>query len=86
MEYKNARTLEFKYYNDEKAKELEKVLKANNIDFVSYYDGLYILFRVAKSGKKWNDIYNIINSVKLAKYKFIQTCIHNGTEYEIIII
>ena len=33
MEHKNTRALEFKYYNDDKAKELEKVLKANNIDF-----------------------------------------------------
>ena len=56
------------------------------IDFVHYFDGLYELFRVRRSGYKWEDIYKIVNSVYAPKYKFIKTCIKDGQEYEIIIV
>ena len=83
---KNERCLEFRLYNNDKAKRLIEVLKEKKIDFVHYFDGLYELFRVRQSGYKWEDIYKIVNSVYAPKYKFIKTCIKDGQEYEIIIV
>lgn len=82
LEYQ--RCLSFKYYDIDKAKELEKLLSNNNINYVAYYDGLYILFKVAKSGKKWNDLMRLINSIKAPVYKYVQACIVNGEEYELL--
>lgn len=86
MAHKNSRCLEFRIQDNEKAKEIKEVLKQNNIDFVDYYEGLYTLFRVAKSNRKWDYIMHLINSIKAPKYKYINTCIENGIEYEIIFI
>lgn len=79
------RCLQFRFYNDDKARHLEEKLKAQDIDYVAYYDGLYILFKIRKpKGYTWNNIYAIINSIQSAKYSFVKTCIKDGQEYELI--
>ena len=81
---KNSRCLEFRISDNKKAYQIRDVLKNNNIDFVDYFEGLDTLFRVAKSDKKWNEIMALINSIKAPKYRYINTCIEKGVEYEII--
>lgn len=85
IEYTYERCLKFKYYSDDKAKQLEETLREKNIDFVAYYDGLYILFKVRKpKGYTWNDMYAIINAIKPARYFFENTCIKDGQEYFVL--
>lgn len=79
---KTHKALEFKYYDGATAGKLEKLLDENGFDYVSYYDGLYILFRVKKSKGTWEELKRLINSVKAPKYKYINTYIENGKEYE----
>lgn len=66
------RVLTFKYvFEDiEKVRQLKNVFAQNNIEFICYESSGYYSheFIVRKSGKKWNDIYEIINSVKAARY------------------
>lgn len=47
----------------------------NDIDYVCYLDdvktsGCYPSFIVRKSGKKWNDILELINSIKACVYRY----------------
>ena len=73
----NERCLSFKYAgNDkvEKSKSLSNLLEENKIDFVcymnkesNYYPSEFILRR---SGKKWNDIMKLVNSVQAPKYDY----------------
>lgn len=67
---------------------MKEVLKNNNIDFICYESNGYYdhEFIVRKSGKKWNDIYTIINSVRPTKYDFKKTDIElvDGELKEII--
>lgn len=81
---KTHRALEFRYYDEAKARELEKVLDENGFDYVSYYCGLYILFRVKKNKGTWEELYQLINSVNAPKYKYINTYIENGKEHVFI--
>ena len=71
------RVLSFKYPFEflDKANLLEELLTKNNIEFIFYKsDGYYPHeFLVRKSGKKWDDIYGMINSIKPAKYNFKKT-------------
>lgn len=73
------RCLSFKYGGDsqkELSEKLAKLLEENNIDYVCYnHKSDYYLsnFIVRRCGKKWNDLYKLINSVKAAKYDFIKT-------------
>lgn len=71
------RCLTFKYGRNEttsqKAEELCKLLKKNNIDFVCYNkDSNYYScsFIIRRCGKKWNDIMRLINSIQAAKYDY----------------
>lgn len=78
-QYINERCLTFKYGGDdknEKAEQLAKVLKENNIDFICYNtDSTYYhcQFVVRRCGKKWNDLMRLINSIKAAKYDYVKT-------------
>lgn len=68
------RVLYFCYPFENKAdmQKLKTVLEENKIEFICYEsDGYYPHeFVVRKSGKKWEDIYKVINSVKAAKYNY----------------
>ena len=71
------RALTFKYPFElsECKDKLKETFTENNIEFICYEsDGYYPHeFVVRKSGRKWNDLYAIINSVKAAKYSFKNT-------------
>lgn len=84
------RVLVFKYPFEflDKVKQLKEILKSHNIEFIcydssGYYDHEFI---VRKSGRKWNDIYSIINSIRPAKYEFKKTYLElvNGELKEIV--
>lgn len=71
------RVLYFKYpfeYKTEMEK-LKAVLTENNIEFICYESSGYYPheFIVRKSGKKWNDLYKLVNSVKATRYRFKNT-------------
>ena len=89
------RALTFKYSFERKSEKdkLKEVLKENNIEYICYESKGYYSheFVVRKSGRKWNDIYYIINSVMAVKYSFKNTrfeyidnslkeivCVYNG--------
>lgn len=84
------RVLIFKYPFEflDKVKKLKETLKNHNIEFICYdSNGYYDYeFVVRKSGKKWNDIYAIINSIRPAKYEFKKTYLElvNGELKEIV--
>lgn len=73
------RVLTFKYPFEclDKVIHLKEVLKEHNIEFICHESNGYYSheFIVRKSGKKWNDLYRIINSVKPVKYEFKKTYI-----------
>lgn len=82
--HKNERVLEFKYYDTKKASELETLLRENKVDYVAYWEHLYMLFKVRKGNRTWNELQKLINTVKAPKYKFTYTCIDKGQEYLLI--
>ena len=71
----------------DKMEKLKEVLDKNNVEFICYESSGYWNheFVVRKSGKKWNDIYSLINSVKSVSYKFKNTNIEerNGKLVEV---
>ena len=75
------KVLIFKYPFEflDKVKQLKEVLKNSSIEFICYESSDYYPheFVIRKSGKRWNDIYKIINSVRPAKYEFKKTCIES---------
>lgn len=83
------KVLYFTYPFEYKAEmeKLKSVLTENNIEFICYKSSGYYAheFIVRKSGKKWNDLYKLINSVKAARYKFKNTYleIRNGKLTEV---
>mgnify|MGYP007026709095 CR=1 FL=1 len=83
------RVLQFEYPFERKAEaeKLKTVLKENNVVFICYEASKYYShkFIVRKSGKKWNDLYKLINSVQATKYSFKNTDIEirNGKWAEI---
>lgn len=87
---KMERVLIFKYPFEflEKVNLLKELLIKNNVEFICYESNGYYAheFVVRKSGKRWNDIYKIINSIRPAKYEFKKTCIEsvNGELKEIV--
>lgn len=68
------RVLYFRYPFECKAEtqKMKAVLNESKIEFICYESPGYYPheFVLRKSGKKWNDIYKIVNSVKSAKYIF----------------
>jgi len=80
------RCLTFKYVGDNKvynSKQLAELLKQNNIDFVCYLEtGNYYSckFTVRRSGKKWNDIIKLINSIYATKYDYIKAIFYISNE------
>lgn len=68
------RVLIFKYPYEKKEEKdkLKAEFQQHNIEFICYESNGYYAheFLVRKSGKKWNDIYKIINSVMPVKYSF----------------
>jgi len=72
----NERCLTFKYAGNDKAeksKSLSNLLEQNNIDYVCYLEnGNYYpcQFILRRSGKKWNDIMKLVNSVQAPKYDY----------------
>ncbi len=84
------KVLTFKYsFEQTKIKDkLKAVLSENHIEFICYESNNYYPheFIVRKSGRKWNDLYSIINSVKPAKYSFKNTVIdmYNGKLVEVV--
>lgn len=79
------KTLCFKYSDenrDENAKELISMLKDHKFNYVAYNNVDYWLFRVQKpSGWTWNKVMAFVNSVRAAKYWYVNTIIMNGVEY-----
>lgn len=65
--------LTFTYPSDavEEANRLCDLLDDNNIEYKCYdiESGYPIQFKVCRSGKSWNDIMKLINSVKAARYR-----------------
>ena len=86
---KKERVLCFSYPFEmkDKMEKLKEILYKNNVEYICYESSGYWNheFVVRKSGKKWNDIYSIINSVKAAPYKFKSTNIEerNGKLVEV---
>lgn len=83
------RALTFRYSDDcsDKAHELCNLLDSEGITYVMYDDGGYgFKFVVSRSGRKWNDIMKLINSVKSAKYDYKQTIFdeRDGKTVEVI--
>lgn len=73
--YITERCLKFKVYGDITTSIVCKIANLfidNDIDFVGYFsDGYHPAeFTVRRSGKKWDDIINLINSIKPCKYKY----------------
>ncbi|MGL6216419.1 MAG: hypothetical protein ACRC36_00175 [Lacrimispora sphenoides] len=56
----------------DKVKQLKNILKQNNVEFIcNESNGYYpYSFIVRKSGRRWNELYKMINSVRAAKYDF----------------
>ena len=78
------RVLWFKYPFEWKT-EMEKlklVLTENNVEFICYESSGYYPheFIVRKSGKKWNNLYKLINSVRATRYRFKNTNIEIRNE------
>ena len=71
------RVLTFKYPYERKEEKdiIKEVLTENNIEFICYEsEGYYPHeFVIRKSGRKWDDIRHIINSVLSARYSFKNT-------------
>jgi len=71
------RVLYFKYPFEYKVEmeKLKSVLTENNVEFICYESSGYYPheFIVRKSGKKWNDLYKLVNSVKATRYRFKNT-------------
>ena len=82
----NERCLNFKYAGDdkiEKSKSLSNLLEQNKIDFVCYLEtGDYYpcQFTVRRSGKKWNDIMKLVNSIQAPKYDYSKIDFHTTRE------
>ena len=73
--YITERCLKFKVYGDITTSivcEIANLFIDNDIDFVGYFsDGYHPAeFTVRRSGKKWNDIIDLINSIKPCKYEY----------------
>lgn len=84
------RVLIFNYPFDftDKVKQLKDVLKQNNVEFIcnesnGYYPHSFI---VRKSGKMWDELYKMINSVRAAKYDFRKAELDYRDEHLIEII
>lgn len=73
------RVLRFTYAfgTKEEAEKMKEALKKENIGFISYESIGYWPheFTVRRSGKKWDDVLKIVNSVHAVKYKFKRTCL-----------
>jgi hypothetical protein len=82
--HKNERVLEFKYFNRENASKLETLLRGNKVDYVAYWEHLYMLFKVRKGDKMWSELQRLINTIKAPKYSYTYTCIDKGQEYLLI--
>lgn len=69
------RVLTFKYPFERKDEmnNLKRVFDSNGVEFICYESNGYYshCFKVRKSGKKWNDLYAMINSVLPVKYNFV---------------
>ena len=73
--YITERCLKFKVYGDITTSIVCKIANLfidNDIDFVGYFsDGYHPAeFTVRRSGKKWDDIIELINSIKPCKYEY----------------
>lgn len=73
-DYNMERVLVFNYPFEftDKVQQLKDVLKQNYVEFIckesnGYYPHSFI---VRKSGRRWNELYKMINSVRAAKYEF----------------
>lgn len=70
-------TFKYPFENIAEVNKLKELFANNNVEFICHEsDGWYSHeFLVRKSGKKWNELYKMINSVRAAKYEFKKTCI-----------
>ena len=68
-------TFKYPYERKEDRDRIKEVLTENNIEFICYEsEGYYPHeFIIRKSGRKWNDIRHIVNSVLSARYSFKNT-------------
>lgn len=86
---KPERALTFRYpeqYSDQ-AHELDDLLTDEGIKHVMYDDRDFgFKFVIGRSGRTWNDIMKLINSVKAPKYDYIQTRFdeRNGRWIEVV--
>ena len=70
---KQERILYFTYSSDDfiaQTRALKELLLNNGISFECTETDIYTRFYVKRSGRKWNDIYGLINSVNPARYRF----------------
>ena len=88
---KAERALTFKYppFRKAEAERLNLLLDAEGIEHIIYKGDEYYptTFVVRKCGRKWNDIYKLINSVYAAKYRLIDTTfeVRDGRLFEVVI-
>lgn len=70
-------TFNYPFESIAEVNKLKKLFTNNNIEFICYESKAYYphQFVVRKSGRKWNELYEMINSVKAAKYRFKNTYI-----------
>lgn len=74
MKYTHERTLCFTYSSDNflsQTGDLTVLLTDNGISFECVKTDCYARFYVKKSGRKWNDIYKLVNSVNPARYRLL---------------
>lgn len=71
------KVLTFKYSFEfvEEVKKLKKLFAEENVEFICHEsEGYYPhVFVVRKSKRRWNELYQMINSVRAAKYEFRKT-------------
>ena len=83
------RALTFRYpeqYRDQ-AYELDDLLTDEGVKHVMYDDRDFgFKFVIGRSGRTWNDLMKLINSVKSAKYNYVQTIFEeqNGRWVEVV--
>lgn len=85
---KYSRHMTFKYTHKDAEKDaltLDEKLKQSGIDFVRHANANdWQIYVINRSGKTWNDIMTIVNSVHAPKYSYVNSCVKNGVEYVLL--
>jgi len=85
---KYSRHMTFSYTHktaDKDALMLDEKLRQSGIDFVRHANANdWQIYVINRSGKTWNDIMTIVNSVHAPKYSYVNSCVKNGVEYVLL--